>query len=307
MKTILSDEALLRRTTRSQPINRSVDAIRLPDDIFSDKSELKNPIIIYPYVSRTSRFKEKSVLHRNAISLVIRGRKTIRFAEKAVDTNDREIHFLSVGNNIASFDISKQKEFESILIFFTDEELRDFSVAHAKLIEKLRRGQVAKPERYISFAKDEFIRNFIQSMRLLARRRLSEAMKRHKLWELLLYLLENRTQPFVSFLYRGQAPQQEVTIRSVVEGRVTDNLTLDEMAFLCNMSASTFKRQFNRIYGAPPAQWLLDQKMKLAARMLTERKQRPAEIWAKLGFETHAGFTKSFKKHFGMSPKSYAL
>jgi len=280
----------------------------LPDDIFANKTELESAIIIHPYISRTSRIKEKSILQRNAISLVIQGQKTIRFADKAVDTNDKEIHFLSAGNSIASFDISNQKEFQSILIFYDDRELADFSVTNGALIEKAQKKYRTTPSRYVSFEKDDFIRNYIRSMQLIVAsgKQWPAAMKRIKLWELLLYLLEKRTEIFLSFLYRGNALQNEITIRSVVESNVTENLTLEEMAFLCNVSPSTFKRQFGKIYNMSPAAWFLEQKMKLAAQLLGKQKERPGEIWFRLGFETHAGFTKSFKKHFGVSPKVYA-
>ncbi len=279
----------------------------LPDDIFSNKAELADSIIIHPYSTKTSAFREKSVLQRNAISLVISGQKTIRFAEMAVHTNDKEIHFLSTGNNIATFDISKQKEFKSILIFFEDKELADFSLSNSALIDNAQKKYNPTPGRYISFEKDDFIRNYIQSMELIvsSNRQALMAMKRLKLRELLLYLLENKPKEFLSFLYRGKTVLNEMTIRKVVECNITENLTLDEMAFLCNVSTSTFKRQFGKIYNASPAEWFLEQKMKMAAQLLTLHKERPGEIWFKLGFETHTGFTKSFKKHFGVSPKDY--
>ncbi len=279
----------------------------LPDDIFSTKAELESAIIIHPYFATSSHFREKSVLHRNAVSLVIKGQKTIRFAETAVDTNDKEIHFLSAGNNIASFDISKQQEFESILIFFDDKVLTEFSVSNAILINRLRKKYTPVPARYVSFEKDDFIRNYIQSIQVLVagKRHLSTEMKRLKLSELLLYLLENRSEPFLSFLNRSKALENEMRVRTVVEANITETLTIEEMAFLCNVSVSTFKRQFRKIYNSTPAEWFLRQKMKLAAQLLTN-KERPGEIWFKLGFETHTGFTKSFKKQFGVSPKAFA-
>ena len=77
------------------------------------------------------------------------------------------------------------------------------------------------------------------------------------------------------------------------------------MAFLCSVSTSTFKRQFRKIYHSSPTSWFAEQKMKLAAQLLTKHNERPSEIWFKLGYETHTSFTKSFKKHFGVSPKIY--
>ena len=160
---------------------------------------------------RESALKEKSVLDRNAVSLVINGQKTIRFAEKAVNTNDREIHFLSSGNCISSFDIEKQTQFESILIFFDDKVLSDFVVDNTTLIEKEQQKYNPEPARYISIPKDDFINTYIQSLRLIAtnKKKISTQMKRLKLWELLLYLLETARKGYYNNRFEAEARSKE--------------------------------------------------------------------------------------------------
>jgi len=279
----------------------------LPQDISSAGPTADNSIIIHPFNSARNVLREKTVLDCNAISLVIEGQKTMTFTETTVSPNDREIHILSAGHCIASVDISKQKPFRSILIFFDDKELADFFLQNAAFIEKAMRSAKVKPNAYVAFRKDEFIIHYIDSLELILKKGapLSLQMKRVKLQEILLYLLENHTHIFLAFRNRVQLTSTEMIIRKVVESNLVNNLGIGEMAFLCNLSASTFKRQFNKIYGEPPNTWILAQKMQLAARMLTDQKEKPAEIWFKLGFETHSGFTKSFRKHFGVAPKDY--
>jgi AraC-like DNA-binding protein len=130
-----------------------------------------------------------------------------------------------------------------------------------------------------------------------SKNQISTEMKRLKLWELLLYLLESHSEVFLAFLNRGVMPHNETTIRKVVESNITENLSLEEMAFLCNVSTSTFKRQFGKIYNTSPTLWFAEQKMKLAAKYLTDYREKPGEVWFKLGYETHTSFTKSFKKY----------
>jgi len=280
----------------------------LPDDIFLDKKILDSSIIIHHYTANADSFKERSILNRNAISLVINGQKTMHFAEKTVYTNDKEIHFLSAANCIASMDISRNKIFESILIFFDDKELTDFYISNSAFIDKVSNSHKLPAQPYIAFEKDNFINNYILSLLLILKSStpFSLQMKRLKLQELLLYLLENRPAALLRFQNKKTLFDYELTIRKAVESNLSSNLTLDEIAFLCNVSTSTFKRQFKKIYDASPNEWLLEQRMKLAAQMLTKHKEKPGEIWFKLGFETHSGFTRSFKKHFGVAPKNYA-
>jgi len=74
----------------------------------------------------------------------------MHFAEKSVYANDKEIHFLSAGNCIASMDISKNKAFESILIFFDNNELADFYISNSEFIDKVRNSKKLLSQPYIA-------------------------------------------------------------------------------------------------------------------------------------------------------------
>jgi AraC-like DNA-binding protein len=248
------------------------------------------------------------VLQRNAVSLVISGQKTMHFAGRTVNTNDKEIHFLSAGNCIASVDIARQDQFQSILIFFENKVLADFYVSNDAFIEKARSENKLAFSPYIAFKKNSYVNNYIRSLQLLINNKkgLTPPIKQLKLQELLLYLLENHTETFLSFRNPAAASPVELLVRKVVESKQTADLTIDELAFLCNLSTSTFKRHFKKIYGAAPKTWFLEQKMKAAAKLLAKHHEKPGEIWFKVGFETHSGFTKSLKKYFGVSPKHFS-
>lgn len=278
----------------------------LPNDISLDENSKNSNIVFYHYTSLKDSVREKSHLNCNAFSLVISGTKTMLFAEKTVHVNDAEIHLLSSGNCIASVTIAKQKTFESILIFFTNEILSDFYLVHAATISKMG---TAKQNSYLEFEKDEFINNYIQSLLLALKKgkNFSEQMKKIKLNELFLYLLENHPDKFLSFKQSAMVSNTELHLRKVIEAYKDNHLTIDELAFLCNMSLSTFKRQFKKIYNTTPSIWFNSHKMILASKMLKQKKEKPSDVWHKLGFETHTGFTKSFKKYYGCTPKEYAV
>lgn len=285
-----------------------MQVVNLPEDLFAGQEPLDSEIILHHNTALSNRVREKSVLSRNAFSLVISGRKTMHFSEKTVYVQDSEIHLLSAGNCIASVTISSEKSFESVLIFFDNKILIDFYASHAGLIEKLASKRKAGWEPYVAFKKDAFIHHFIESLLLMLKSKgsLSGPMKKVKLQELLVYLLENHTDLFLSFRQPVQLSGQELRIRDVVEANRTNNLTIDELAFLCNMSPSTFKREFKKTYHSAPGAWLNEQKMILAKQLLEHRQEKPGEIWLKLGFETHTGFTRSFKKRFAKLPRDVA-
>jgi AraC-like DNA-binding protein len=281
-----------------------MSVFNLPHDIFPGQQLEGEEIIIHDYLAAKGSFKGKSILHTNAISMVLSGQKTMHFANKTVKIKDDELHFLSAGNCLASMNLSDKDAFRSLLIFFTDGVLNDFYVKHIQPSRKVS-GILNAPQPYVSLKKDEFIRHFISSLLLMLKNgpAISRQMKLLKFEELMLYLLENNPSVVLSF-YSGQK-SNSLKIRKVVESNITANLTLEELAFLCNLSLSTFKRRFAEVYKTAPNKWLLQRKMEMAARLLDSPDCKPSDVFYKLGYENHSSFTKSFKQVHGITPKAY--
>lgn len=284
-----------------------MEIINLPEDIFSDPTELTDGIIIHPYTAKKDSFKGKSILSSNAISLVLTGEKTMHFAEKTVVIKDDEFHFLSSGNCLASMGLSRQGVFSSILLFFNDQILDTFYSKYAQLVSNYKASHAIAPERYIAFKKDAFIYNYIASLQLMfkSKKSISAAMKLLKFEELMLYLLEKYPAAILSFQSAHSASYGELKLRNVVETNITNNLSVEELAFLCDMSLSTFKRRFSKLYGTSPNKWLLQRKMAMAASLLQSKHTRPSDVFHQVGYENHSSFSHAFKQLFGVSPKSY--
>lgn len=90
---------------------------------------------------------------------------------------------------------------------------------------------------------------------------------------------------------------------------VTQNLntahTLDELAERALMSRRTFTRRFRQATGTTVGQWLLNQRLALAQRML-EMTDKPIELVAETsGFASPALFRRCFGQAFGIKPSVY--
>jgi AraC family transcriptional regulator, exoenzyme S synthesis regulatory protein ExsA len=281
----------------------------LPADIYKNENAALDNIIVHEFRSTTDTVKERSVMSKNAVSLVIKGHKTMYFAEHTVNANDKEIHFLSAGNCIASIEFLTQDEFHSILIFFDDHILADFFVKNNDIIQKYRAKGSINHKPYIALQKDAFITHYIASLRLIldSGATFSKEMKALKFEELMQYLVEQYPESILSFQYTQKKTGLDIEIRQVVETNIGNNLSVDELAFLCNLSPSTFKRYFQKIYNTSPSNWFLQQRMKTAAQLLSHSKEKPVEIFYKVGYENHSSFSKSFKKFYGVSPKEFQI
>lgn len=79
--------------------------------------------------------------------------------------------------------------------------------------------------------------------------------------------------------------------------------TLESMAARAFLSRATFARHFARAYHLTPQAWLTQLRMALAARLLHQDRQARLEVIAeRCGFQSLASFSKSFKKHYGLTP-----
>lgn len=288
-------------------MNAPIDIRNLPQDIVSNKETLSDSILIQEYAASESAFKNKSILHRNVCSLVISGQKTMHFSEKTVVVDSKTFHILSSGNCIASMFLSPREIFRSILLFFDDTVLTEFTVKFRHRINSIRRKKQPTPLAYIAFQKDAFMENYIASLDILLKSTtpLSAEMKLLKFEELMLYLVEQHPDSVLAFQAKPNHTLEDTELRIAVEANITNNLKVEELAFLCNMSVSTFKRRFAQLYGTSPHKWLLRRKMEMAAQLLQQQHEKPSDVFYKVGYQNHSSFTQSFKDVFGITPKEY--
>ncbi|HZE84788.1 MAG TPA: AraC family transcriptional regulator [Puia sp.] len=285
----------------------SMDIFRLPEDIFPGRSMADESIILHEYTSAGGPFKGRGILHMNAVSFVIQGEKTMRFAERTVNTGANEFHFLSSGNCLVSMDLPVKEVFRSILLFFDNRVLADFYSKYHHLISAIRGVRTFSREGYLSFRKDGFIHNYMESLRLLLQsgKPAPAEMRLLKFEELMLHLLERYPASILSFQPDQEKDPEDFQLRKAVESNITSNITVEELAFLCNLSLSTFKRRFEKIYGSSPSRWILLRKMEIAKDLLLHANEKPGEVWHKIGYETHSSFTQSFKQIYGLTPRDF--
>lgn len=95
--------------------------------------------------------------------------------------------------------------------------------------------------------------------------------------------------------------------QQVVQNNCISSLSVEELAGLCHMSLSTFKRRFRRVYGSSPSQYIKEKKLAKAAKLLKSTDQRVNEIAFECGFESATSFNRIFKQQYGQSPSAYRM
>lgn len=95
---------------------------------------------------------------------------------------------------------------------------------------------------------------------------------------------------------------QKINLKDFMECHYQDNLPLEQLAQASGRSLSTFRRDFQKVFGTTPGKWLLAKRLEKAYILIKEKKIRPSECLVDLGFESFSHFSRSFKAYFGIQP-----
>ena len=86
-----------------------------------------------------------------------------------------------------------------------------------------------------------------------------------------------------------------------------NDISFEELAHLCNMSLSTFKRYFKKIYGATPLEYITDRRLEESKKLLATSNQAIVDIALDSGFKTMSHYSRKFKEKYGIPPSQYKL
>ena len=272
----------------------------MPDDFYDGKPADTN---IYFYKVTQSSKNNRIIFRQNLLCFLLEGQKQVLSGNDQALIDNSQVLLLQTGNVLMSEKTATNNSFKNILLFFSDRFLLNF--VSEKEIKTNTTGVRSKT--MITLPKDNYIQNFENSLLLLETSlNKNKELAVAKLEEILLYLLERNSSEITGFIKNAVDRNKHISFTEIIKRYASQGLRIDELAFLCNMSTSTFKRKFSEVYNTTPKQYFIEQKMNKAVFLLKQNK-RPSEIYFELGYENLSAFSNEFKKHFGISPRTYIL
>ena len=283
-------------------LKQELKIYNLPGD-FSTKEELSRPVVIRAYQSPQKSLRNKSIMHWNMIDIILTGRKTIIDVSNITSLEAGELMILARGSYLIHQALPENGLFKSIVIYFTNEFLANFFIKYNNLAKE-KKHTTQTP--FLKYEQDAYIKNYTLSLQALMQSPhiYSPEFKAIKAEELLIYLLHHDPVKLQSLSIIAK-DKEDMTVRKAAESTIGTPITVDELAFLCNASLSSFKRRFIKIYGLPPQKWMVKQKMQMAAGLLKHPGERSGSVFEKVGYENHSSFTKAFKQQYGITPTAF--
>ena len=85
----------------------------------------------------------------------------------------------------------------------------------------------------------------------------------------------------------------------------SENWTINKLAEVAGMTRSSFAQRFKEVVGIPPLTYLMDYRLRLAARYLRLQQNSIGRISGLVGYASDSTFSQAFKRVYGISPKAY--
>lgn len=274
--------------------------IILPDELNIEDSQ---PVQFFDYHSSLEINRQQITLTQNTFSFLTEGAKEVISDNSVLSIDNSKFLILKSGHCLMTEKLSQNKNYRSTILFFSNEILLKFI---QKI--KLNKTKFIKPKSIYSFEKDDFINQFVHS--LLEISKLSKTTQKQlfeiKFEEIMLYLIEKYGNDFLLSLLENNNDSTQKFMQTIERNQL-NKLTLNELAFLCNMSVSTFKRKFEKLYSESPIRWFQNKRLEHAHYLLNQKQQNASEIYFEIGYESLSSFIQAYKTKYGVTPKQQQL
>jgi AraC family transcriptional regulator len=100
-------------------------------------------------------------------------------------------------------------------------------------------------------------------------------------------------------------PYQTQQIRDYVHVNLAENLSIDCLAQVVQLSLGYFATLFRRTFGLTPHQYVVQQRIERARNLLRYSDLPILAIAHQVGFQTQSHFTRLFQQQVGITPKQY--
>lgn len=267
-------------------------------EIFLKNQTSHLDLYVHDFKMTDDVFKSKVNLNLHMFSFLQKGKKQVHFADSSVAVHGKQSLLIKRGNCLWSELLDNDAVYYCKLLFFSEAKLRDFLNKHGQFTREAQ-----ETPSYFIIENDDYIHAYLNSLSTIihAPTVFMNNLLSVKFEELMLYLINKYGEAFAIYLQSLIAGERS-TFKNIVENNMYSNLKVDEIAFLCNMSLSTFKRRFVKEYKTSPGKWLQDKRLRRAKALMRGGKLKASDIYLDFGYNNLSNFSAAFKNKFGKSP-----
>lgn len=120
-------------------------------------------------------------------------------------------------------------------------------------------------------------------------------------------LLRNysRIEPLVTIYSGGLGDRALLKVTDYIKDRLNQSIKIKDLAAFIGISQFHFSRLFKESTGKTPYQYVIEQRIELAKRLLKREDRAITDIALDCGFNSHSHLGKHFRRATGITPRQY--
>lgn len=191
---------------------------------------------------------------------------------------------------------SKSGKYQFLSITLDKETLQKYALENKIVVENRYKGK-----QKLYFEPDDFLKNYFISLTpyVNKRKETTPRLADLKIREAIELLLQSNPD-FRHLLFDFSEPYK-IDLEEFMNQNYMFNVSVESFAKLTARSLSGFKRDFDKIFGTTPKQWLREKRLQEAYYLIKHKKKKAADFYLDLGFENLSHFYFSFKQKFGVT------
>ena len=255
-------------------------------------------------------FTTPNIMHNEACFLYIKQGSNDLYSEiENVRVTATESVLMKCGNFIGKLGPSEVVGvYEAVAVHFYPDVLKKVYANEIPDILKRRSDSDIVPQ-MTRMAADKLIHKYVESLTFYFENPglVTEDLLVLKIKELILLLSKSSSAVIVHRILSNLFSPTTYQFRQVIDAHLFKPVTVEELAMLTNLSVSSFKREFKRVYNSSPASFIRQKKLERAAELLLASDENVSNIAWDCGFQDLTHFSRLFKQTYGSSPRDFRV
>ncbi len=276
-----------------------------------EASKGNNERIVVKYTTTHNTGVEQSRLTRNAIGYILKGEKYIHNDDRFLRVVAGDIFFLGQGSHYVENIPPASEPFEQIVFYYTPADLQhviaSLTSVDLTLNKKGATDSLPSNSNAAAATPTKITRNFFISTNAhfeFGGFLHDTESERLKLTELAHLILRHENND-IKYRLIQSLDQEMAEFERVIYNNIFADKSVEELAKECGRSLTSFKKDFKNVFGIPPHQWYLRQKLNHAKLLVTTTSESIFQIGNICTFPNTSHFIKLFKRHYGYTPTTY--
>lgn len=250
-------------------------------------------------------------ISRTAIGYILSGKKYIHRNDLCYAIDEGSIFVLDSGHHYEENIVGRNGRFEQIVFYISSARLQQslFSLHlnYGLTFTSHHHCPLCLSRDFVFEEANDALRNFfvgidnsLRNSGLLH----NDVGQRLKLGELLYLIFSANDGCVRRKVLRASDTVLEQFVCTIYQN-IYNDISIEDLATMTNRSLTSFKKEFKRIFNAPPHKWIIAQRLDRARIMLTSTSLTISEIGSECAFTNISHFIKLFKQRYHATPASF--